>query len=363
MDETFSTLNDRTRPNSLGFLRYLLAALVVFSHSFTLGRFGAEPLSAWTDGREKLGGFAVTCFFILSGFLIAHSYASLNSLPHFLWHRILRIFPGFLVCLVIVAFGFGTYFYWAHYHTLNGYLTPRTNDGPVQYVVYNAGLIIRRPVIAGTLSTAVFPHINGALWTLAYEFACYLLVGLLGFLGLLTRRRMAGLVVVVTMMTAISLSFLPGMVTYKAWLWRDPYAPRLVLFFLGGVLTNLLSRYVRAHWLIFAVAVTATAASLHYSSWFYAMGPLTLSYVIFWLGLRVRMSWWDKPGDFSYGVYIYGFPIQQLLSLTHVNRFGVAVYFIASLGFATLLAVTSFHFIERPALRLKNLWWKRSVRA
>src|SRR4051812_12311820 len=82
--------------NSIGFLRLVLASLVVFSHSFALS--GLEPPGHM---QAKL---AVSGFFFLSGVLITQSFENSRSFWDYVWRRSLRIFPGLWACLVVSAF-------------------------------------------------------------------------------------------------------------------------------------------------------------------------------------------------------------------------------------------------------------------
>ncbi len=106
-------LNDAFNPrkNSLTFLRFFLANLVIFSHCYPLGGFGSESLLG--SNKESYGSLAVESFFILSGFLITRSYTTSSSIWRFLWHRFLRIFPGFWICLVVTVLIFAPIIYWS----------------------------------------------------------------------------------------------------------------------------------------------------------------------------------------------------------------------------------------------------------
>jgi peptidoglycan/LPS O-acetylase OafA/YrhL len=187
--ERLSRLYDPGKRNSIGFLRFCFAALVIFSHCFQIGALGIEPLWARTD--VDIGHMSVFWFFILSGFLIARSCATVSSLPRYLWHRCLRIFPAYWVCLLVVAFLIAPIFYClrAATPTLQGFFTLEP-DSPAQFVTRNFFLVQIQKTIAHLLEGS--PQtltMDGPLWTLPYEFFCYLLVAALGVFGLWTRRR------------------------------------------------------------------------------------------------------------------------------------------------------------------------------
>src|SRR5271154_4636955 len=93
------------RRNNLDFVRLFLAILVIFSHSYPLG-LGTEknePFMLATNGQITGGSIAVDCFFILSGFLIAHSFIYSNSLLDYFRKRVFRIYPAFIVAMLFGA--------------------------------------------------------------------------------------------------------------------------------------------------------------------------------------------------------------------------------------------------------------------
>jgi peptidoglycan/LPS O-acetylase OafA/YrhL len=352
--DTLTALYDKNRPNSIGFLRYLLAALVVFSHSFRLGGFGPEPLNALSG--ETLGTFSVDCFFVLSGFLIARSCSTSPTLARFMWHRVLRIFPAFWVCLVVTAFWIGPTLRWAttRDYTFSSYL--RLEPSALDYVTSNCLLRIRQIGIADLLRGIPMPvHVNGALWSLEHEFRCYVLVGILGALGLWSSRRASGRVVVIVLFAAIFAAVnTPDVLRHLALDYNNTLTLRLSLWFVAGMLFYAFAEHVQVRGWIFLVALACTIVGL-VTKHQQIVGPLALAYVLFYLALRLPFSWWDRRGDFSYGLYIYAFPVQQSLAALGLRRHGLALYFAASMVFATVLAVLSWYVVEKRALRLRHL--------
>jgi peptidoglycan/LPS O-acetylase OafA/YrhL len=96
---------------------------------------------------------------------------------------------------------------------------------------------------------------------------------------------------------------------------------------------------------------------------YYGVGVVMWAYLCMWAAIRLPFHNVDKYGDFSYGLYIYAFPVEQMLSLYHVNSWGLVPYVLLSLVVALVLAVGSWYGIERPAQRLKRLNFRRSRRA
>ena len=343
-----------SRENSIGFLRFLFAGAVLCSHSFALGGFGVEPLRSFSGGRESLGTMAVQCFFVLSGFLITRSYAHSSGLFRFLWHRVLRIMPGYWVCLVVTAVVFGPLHFFTLNHTLAGYFSIR-EQGPLSYVIGNAALIMQEYSIFGMPLWVPLPHsFDGSLWSLKYEFRCYLYLALVGALGLLRRFPRAGSAVVLMLIVVpIVAQDSPGLASRVTWLGDEQMLVLMPYFFAGALLYLLRGWIVLNRWLAAALCLLVIA-SLRAPA-LVPLRPAALAYVVFWLGYRLPFSRFDARGDFSYGFYIYAFPVQQTLALWQVHTLGVVVYILASSVLTFALAVGSYHLIERPCRRLKSI--------
>ena len=343
-----------SKRNSIGFLRFLFAAAVLYSHSFTLGGFGVEPLRQFSQGRESLGSFAVQCFFVLSGFLITRSYAHGGSLARFLWHRLLRIMPGFWVCLVVTAAVFGPLHYFTINHTLDRYFsTPE--QGPFAYVANNFALTMNQYGIFSMPIGVPFPGaFDGSLWSLIYEFRCYLYVAGLGVLGLLRRFAWAGTALVAALIAVpIATQLHPTLAPRVAWL-GDGLMLTLMPYFFAGALLYLLRRLVALDRWVATAACLLVIASLRVAP-LAPVRPLALAYVVFWLAYRLPFHGFDARGDFSYGFYIYAFPVQQTLALWRLGGLGLVPYVLSSAAVTFMLAVASYQLVERRCLSLKNL--------
>jgi peptidoglycan/LPS O-acetylase OafA/YrhL len=369
LDQSFSPRN-----NSLNFLRLVLAAAVVFSHSIILGAFGSETIL----GKTTLGTVAVYGFFAISGFLIARS-ASRNHVGRYLWQRFLRIFPAFWICLVVTAFLFGTIAWFDRNPTLSSscglhcYLNEP--GGPIGYITNNLFLHVSQPTITNTLPNGIFrPVWNGSLWTLEFEFLCYLLLAVAAVIGLLRRRWWLASIALVLWLAEIIITAVPS--------FADDFSPshnwyvmKLLAFvpiFLAGALihafqdklpdSGVLALGSAALFLLGLFipigqgVPVATMTSLDLTAVF-------LAYPLVWLGMHLPLNRVGAINDYSYGIYIYAFPIQQLLLLWGLNRWGYVPY--TALTFVALVpfAVGSWWLIEKRALRLKGVQLPKPVRS
>jgi peptidoglycan/LPS O-acetylase OafA/YrhL len=354
------------RHNSLNALRLVLAVAVVFSHAITIGSFGSEVIL----GKTTLGTMAVYGFFGLSGYLIAGS-ASRNHIGRYLWQRFLRIFPGFWLCLVVTASVFGTIVWYHMNPTLSHHcgISCYINEpgGPLGYVFHNLWLQVTQPTIAKSLPPGYFrPVWNGSLWTLYFEFLCYLVLGALALVGLLRHRgtvlAMAGTLwlaeIVITCVPTFNHSFGP------AHNWDVMKMLTFVPIFLGGSLLYLYrdkvpdSAWLAAGCTMVVLAGLVLPVGNAQPTFTLTSMDLTapfLVYPLLWLGIHLPLHWVGARNDYSYGVYIYAFPVQQLLFVWGANRWGYWPYALLSVATVVPFAMASWWIVERHALRLKSL--------
>jgi peptidoglycan/LPS O-acetylase OafA/YrhL len=304
-------------------------------------------------------------FFVLSGFLIARSAARAESIGRFLWHRFLRVVPGYWVCLALCAFGVAP-LVCLYEH---GAIAPlfRAVDAPQNYFFGNfllfhaaapsiLGVMNLHPVSVGGLFEAN-PYryfFNGSLWTLPFEGLFYITLASVAALRLPFHRRrllLAGFGI---------LWFL------HAFEWLAPVAFRqcfpspalgllvmLAMYFVAGTLAYLYRSEIKYPRTLLIVSAAALFASLG-GGCFGVVAPLAIPYLFLWTACKLPLQRFDARGDFSYGLYIYAFPVQQILALLHVQTGGLGLFFIWSILLSAILAILSYRLVEAPCLRLKD---------
>ena len=353
--------------NAFGFLRLALAVLVIFSHSYPLGGFGIDRLESYTGGRYTIGLVSVAMFFVLSGFLICRSASNSRTVFRFLWHRFLRIFPAYWVCLVMCACVFAPLVAYIEFDTfLRVFSAPR--NSPQDFMIGNAalfhfnhlsisGILLPTPTsIAGLLSQNPMPRvINGSLWTLPFEVTCYLGVALLAATGVLRRAKGT----IIALYAGLWGLYAFDCLDPKGFWQCFPYVGMksfvmLSLFFTAGCAAFLYREKIPYSRAAFAISLLLVAASLPLGI-FGLIAPIAMTYAFLWLAFALPFARFDRKGDFSYGTYIYAFPVQQGLALIRIQDEGFALYFTCSLLLTSVLAVLSYRLIEAPSLRLKAL--------
>uniref|UniRef100_UPI001C5CE0BC acyltransferase family protein n=1 Tax=Pseudonocardia nigra TaxID=1921578 RepID=UPI001C5CE0BC len=337
------TLRDTFDPrsNSFDLLRLLFAALVAVAHGIAI-RTGSQP--QWGD--STLGDFGLDGFFILSGFLVTRSFLNLGSFPRYAWHRSLRIMPGFWVCLLVVALVVAPLAALLQGMPVS---TPFTGDpSALRYVLGNAGLLILQYDIAGILAdTPNGASFNGSLWTLFFEAFCYVIVAALGIIGMLHRRpwvvpALAGVLAVLTVLQEAGLPVL-----------LNERVLRLVFVFLLGAAAHLYAHRIPMRASLAAGALAVFLVSVALFDDYRVLGAAPLAYAFFWFG--TCFPWpWSMRADLSYGVYIYHWPLFQLLVLTGLAAAPTAVFVPLGLLLTIAPAAASWYLVEKPALGRKH---------
>ena len=344
----------RQGTNSLNFLRLAMALLVVVSHSITLGGFGIENIV----GNQSLGDLAVDGFFAISGFLICGSAVrhierngKVLGLVRYFWDRVLRIFPAFWLCLILTAGIFGVIGWMANHRSLAGYWSHPL--GPLHYLAGSFLLKMKTYQISGTPSHVPHPRAwDGSLWTLYWEFLCYIGIAALGAIGLLLRRATVLGIFAAVWCTEIVLFFHPSALA------SIQLATRFGSIFLVGALMYLYrdrvpdSGHLAVGFVLLAcVGVAVGHPSSHVADWL--TGPM-LVYPVLWLGAHLPFRALGSTNDISYGVYIYAYPIGQLLALAGVQRFGYFPFMLATVIGTLPLAAASWWGLEKWALKARR---------
>lgn len=331
------------RNRNLDLIRLMAAILVLFSHCYPLAGRAIEEPFLWTFGHTG-GDIALCTFFVISGYLIAASYIRSQGALDYAWKRCIRIFPAlfFSILFSILLGAFLTPLdlrdYLTHGQTI-AYLRNIALD-----IQYNLPLVF---------AENLFPHaVNGSLWTLPIEVFMYGVILAMGVAGVLTASCST---------IAAALCLLGVFAVRNA----DLGGPHIVLgaaelsvalrlgaaFFIGATLYfhHHRIRYHGAIALLFLAIIFFTKFTPP-ALYLYA---LLLPYIVLYLASK-QIPWLDRitrHGDFSYGIYIYAFPIQQLMVHWARNDISVAQLFIGSLAITLCFAIVSWKFIEEPALR------------
>lgn len=347
-----------SRDNNFDFLRFVFASLVLFYHCFPL-LLGAGARHLWPGEAfaTAAGGTSVDCFFIISGFLVTASWMRRPHFGLFFKKRALRIYPAFILASFFCAFVVGPLgtvniaAYWHHF----------------QFAKFLLYLVLLPADVVGPDMATIFVHqpypavIDGSFWTLRYEFGMYLLTAGLGSLGLFRERRYWAILLLFVVLCLLYGASETASLTFVSnhempWLGNPAHWVRLAAYFFAGIVFCLFRERIPTSPVLFGLSVGFLLLTELHPSRFGAAMPLFASYALFWIAFqpRIKLEKFARYGDFSYGIYLFAFPIQQLL--VHYFQSVLTPYRLLGVAFplTLLCAVLSWHFVEKPCLNLKS---------
>jgi peptidoglycan/LPS O-acetylase OafA/YrhL len=332
------------RRNNLNLLRFLAAALVIVSHSYALGWDRLpEPILKYWGHLETGGTLGVLVFFSISGYLITQSFAARHHLESFLLARALRIYPGLIAATFFSALiaSFATSVPFAKFAA-----DPMTRT----FLLHNSLGFPTEFYLPGAFAANPFPGaVNGALWTLPIEMEMYILVALLGLIGYFANR---------TMFNAFFVAFLAYALVFRPSEWLPIFsesgdAVRMAMIFLLGMFCFMNRDRV-------PLSIPAAALVVVLIAIFHKVPDIrtyylpAVAYVVLVLAYHPKLYFaaFTRLGDYSYGLYIYAFPLQQWIAFRAKGIGAVSLFWLA-FPCALAMAILSWTFLEKPMLGLK----------
>ena len=331
-------------------LRLAAAASVVFSHSFLIAT-GSEETEPLMGTGLVAGVYGVFVFFILSGFLVTGSAKRSAGIEVFLRNRFLRIAPALTVSTLIIAYLLCPPF--ASIDANAFILDPAVFQRVVEVITFHSADFLFETVsfYPPRSESDWLPHIaNGVLWSIRIEVFCYGVIALMASLALFRQKRQALLLAVLALGTGFSLYFLKAVTT----LWVSQLLLLLPSLFCGVFMTWLV-QWHRPKGAIAALCLAATIPAIYFGI-LPRVFCFCIAYPLIWIGasqVKLVPTFYEGT-DISYGLYLYGWPVTQLIR--HYVGPDLNGYEMTALALpATMLvAWLSWVLVEAPALRLKR---------
>ncbi|MDR5772068.1 MULTISPECIES: acyltransferase [unclassified Caballeronia] len=327
--------------NNFDFIRVVAASLVIFSHQYGLMGLG-EPA---VFGGFSYGGLGVLIFFSISGYLVSQSWDRDPHVPRFALKRILRIFPG-LICVALLM----TFIMGPRATTLSHteyFQSPETWD----FLFGTATLWNLTDKLPGVFVGLHHPTVNSSLWTVPLELKWYGFLAVLGLFGSLRHRYVLPVTLLVLALCRFVLPIEAA---------RHPLMDFGLCFMFGATMHVCRADIERYRSIVGPVLGCAAVGFWLLRNEYFAL-VIALPYVVVTFGNMSTpfVRRFGRFGDLSYGLYIYAFPIQQLIIL-HWNN-SKPVWFNLMLSFVAIsvMAFLSWHLVENPAMSLKRFLGKR----
>ncbi|MFT6842382.1 MAG: peptidoglycan/LPS O-acetylase OafA/YrhL [Psychroserpens sp.] len=351
------------RLNNFNLIRFVAATLVLITHSYVLfsGSGEAEPFRNFLG--MTLGTLAVDAFFVTSGFLIASSYFRQSSLFSFVVARALRIYPALIVALLFIIFAVGSFF---TNLSIDSYLFDPVT---IQYFFRNTFLFFGVDFsLPGVFLTNPYPdNVNGSLWTMPYEVIMYFLLAIIGlifsgirFIGKELIVKLCWMILFVISiffyylsLSDITLSLSDISISHK-------FFRLFSLFFIGASIFYF-REYIVLSTILFLVSVASLFLVFISQAMFHYVYIFSFPYIVLFLAYVPRgfILKFNNIGDYSYGIYIYAWPIQQAI-IASFPSISLLSYVFFSFMITLFFAYLSWNYVESPALRLKSKFSKMS---
>lgn len=318
--------------NNFDLIRLVAALAVIFAHSYEL-----FPKDINIARLGNAGTWAVNIFFFLSGIFITASFNNSTSKLRFVVMRVSRIWPALIVCLFLTAFVLGPIVttldaatYLAHPETMSYFLT-------------NLYLSDISFILPGVFKSTHYPSVNGSLWTLAPEVRCYLFVFIAGLLGMLSSRRSINLTCLFVVLIAL---YYPEFVPY----FRGKNFIRVGGCFLIGMFAYANRDLIRLDWKL-AIGLFAVYAIFRKTSYGDVIFYVAVMYLVLVIAAFKPLERIKLAGDYSYGVYIYGFVVQETVNYSFPHLRSTPSMLI-TMPVTLIFAIISWNLIEKPSLAL-----------
>lgn len=342
---------EKEKSENLQLIRFIAAIAVIYSHSFPLsGTAARDWLGNLTDGKLDFGALSVSIFFLASGFLIAKSVEKRKG-KGFFRARSIKIFPALFflnICVILLGTMFTTY-------SVQEYIF---HPGTRKYLL-NTVLVPVHNLPGVFTDNAYLPTVNGALWTLPVEFLCYIGTFVLYKLTLWKKERMWFSFPIVAACAVLG-TICPGVFFSIRNILRPMVRPCL-LFFIGicfWVYRIQLEKYVKLRYICIPIS------GLFITGYF---NIINLGMVIFfpfvmfilWYEVRQCSPKISVLGNYSYEIYLWGFPVQQAVIFLHGGRMSALTNILISVPISISLGIVTFYISEKmliPAVmeRLKK---------
>ena len=337
--------------NRFDFVRLIAAWLVLYSHSYVLSASKEIELISKYLKFDTAGGLAVGVFFSISGYLVFKSLENSNSLKIFIIKRALRIYPALILSVLFSVFVVGII---CTELSIQEYLTNRKT---LSYLKTITGFNIKYE-LPGVFENFPEKSVNGSLWSIAIELRCYLVLGIISLLPFSMKLKLWISVTILSSLLLFRPIEAPSDLSIKFLGLSYDFNKFGLMFTLGCLIASYEKhknfQYIKIIGLISA-SILIIISNLEISKFTLIAYNYLIPFIFIWIGLYFTLlpKIPDKIGDISYGLYLFSFPIQQLLIYLELSS-NLVNFILLSTILSVFLSAISWQFVEKPFLNLKH---------
>lgn len=331
--------------NNFDFLRFLFAFIVILSHIIDLSQFPDFIfLKKYFDTH-----LSVTGFFIISGFLITGSYVKTRNIRLYFIKRAKRLLPAYILIVLFSALFFSVF-------SIYNFQEYFSNSMLYKYLFANLFFLnFIQPCLPGVFLNNILCTINGALWTIKVEVSFYIILPILIFLITKFEKK----IIVFVAIYVLGLLYILGLYLtnfiipekHSFLLILKHQLPGFLTYFISGIsLFYFFDFYMKYKNKLIIIAIIVFSIEYYFN--LEILRPIAMSLLLLYFAYGFKfLNNWGKYGDFSYGIYIYHFPVIQLVvSLNLLNNFNPFLVAFSIIVTALFLAIISWNFLEKKFL-------------
>lgn len=327
--------------NNFDIIRITAALLVIYGHSYALTNSSEVDLIRRIVGFDYAGSIAVKIFFFLSGLLVTNSIITNNDIFKYSLSRVFRIFPALIACLFITSFILGPLM---TNLSLYEYLT---SSEPFKYFINNT-ILKSNYFLPGVFDDHRYTSVNGSIWTIPYEVSCYITLAFISLIGLLNNKKLSLFIYVVIILDLIN----NGEYIYS-WVNGNHEVISLGFCFATGSIFAIHKENIDIN------------ISILIASWllFYSLVDSSINFIFFYVAVFISVLYLSSlsivkkikmHGDYSYGVYLWGWPVQQIF-IYLMPLSSPLVNFSISSVVAVSIGAISWYLIEKPMMNINKI--------
>nr|WP_315240880.1 acyltransferase [uncultured Flavobacterium sp.] len=326
--------------NCFDFLRVIFCAIIILSHLYELSECASLSFLSFFYDKGILG---LQAFFIISGFLVAKSYQRTSTLKKYFIKRAKRLFPAYIFLLLLTVIGMSIF-------SKYGFFDYFTNTDIYKYFVWNIMFLnFMHPCLPGIFENNLLCAVNGALWTLKVEESFYIFLPFIFYL--IRKTKKATVVIMIIYFLSLLYWYVMDEIFDKPLLAKQ--MPGYLVFFSVGIFLNLNLKYVLKHSKqLFLMAIISLLLTYFFRFQINFLYPASFGLLIIIIAYNFPLfNGFGKYGDFTYGLYIYHFPIIQLFRQYDLfNKYNAIVMAIVVVLITLFFAVFSWVFVEKRFL-------------
>ena len=328
------------KSNNFDLLRLLFALVVAIAHCATLSK--VDFLSG--IGKYLSSKVAIDSFFIISGFLIFMSYDSSKSLSSYINKRLRRIFPGYIAVILICA----VFMYFISSKTFFEY----ANFELFKYISFNTlTLNFLQPSLPGVFEDNQIQAINGALWTIKIEVMFYITVPLIAFFVSKSNKvAVLSIIYLLSVLYSYVMLWLYSNSGIEMYIKLERQLPGQLAYFISGAsIYYFYDLFYKSRLLLLGLSILITYLHKCFFD-IHLFYPMSLAIIILYFANFFKyLGNFGKFGDLSFGIYIWHFPVLQILVFYNlfVNpELGIGLFFTTMF----IVSILSWHLIEKRYL-------------